>query len=300
MLDIQNIIMERIPKIPWEQFFLSGLRVAGIFTAILVISFVIKKVLRRMECRIKEQREDFHHQESAKRLETIFQLARQAIVVSMWAVGILMILKEIGVEIAPILASAGVVGLAVGFGAQNLVRDMITGFFMILENQIRVGDVVRINSTGGLVERMNMRTIVIRDLTGTVHIFPNGAINSVSNLTQEWSAYVFDVGVGYNSDIDKVMVIMKEVAEELKNDSIFGSMIIESPEILGLDRLGESSLIIRGRIKTQPIKQWEVGREFLRRLKKRFDIEGIEIPFPQRTLTMSPEVRGMFEGLPKA
>jgi small conductance mechanosensitive channel len=193
-------------------------------------------------------------------------------------------LKEVGVEIAPFLASAGIVGLAVGFGGQNLVRDVISGFFIILENQIRVGDVAIINGTGGLVQEINFRTIILRDLGGVVHIFPNGGINTLSNLTMEWSAYVFEIGVAYKENTDEVVTILQEVGNELRQDAVFGPVILEDPEIFGVDKLDNSAVIIKGRIKTVPIEQWKVGREFLRRVKQAFDARGIEIPFPHRTL----------------
>ena len=195
-----------------------------------------------------------------------------------------MVLQQVGVEIGPILASAGVLGLAVGFGAQNLVRDVISGFFLILEDQVRVGDVAIVNGTGGLVEKINFRTLVLRDLSGTVHVIPNGAVNSMANMTKEWSAYVFDIGVAYKEDVDRVIEVMRQVGAELRGDPEFGPLLLEDVEIFGLDQFGDSALVIKGRLKTLPIKQWDVGREFKRRLKYAFDREGIEIPFPHRSL----------------
>ena len=195
-----------------------------------------------------------------------------------------MIMRELGLEIGPILASAGILGLAIGFGAQNLVRDFISGFFMILENQIRVGDVAIINNTAGLVERITMRTTVLRDLQGIVHYFQNGNISSLSNMTNDWSAYVFDIGVAYKENTDNVINKIEEVLETMQSDDEYGHFIIEQPEIFGVDKLGDSAVVIKGRIKTQPIKQWFVGREFLRRVKLVFDESNIEIPFPHSTI----------------
>jgi len=211
-------------------------------------------------------------------------LVRQGALFVLWLIVGLVLLKEVGVEIAPFLASAGIIGLAVGFGGQNLVRDVISGFFIILENQIRVGDVAIINGTGGLVEEINFRTIILRDLGGVVHIFPNGAVTTLSNLTKEWSAYVFDIGVAYKENTDEVVSILAEVGRKLREDAVFGPMILEEPEIFGVDKLDNSAVVIKGRIKTVPIQQWAVGREFLRRVKQAFDAGGIEIPFPHRTL----------------
>ena len=186
--------------------------------------------------------------------------------------------------IAPILAGAGIIGLAVGFGAQNLVRDIIAGFFFILENQIRVGDVAVINGTGGLVEKINFRTIVLRDLAGVVHVFPNGTVTTLSNLTNEWAAYVFDIGIAYKENTDQVIEIMKKVGAELQADPEHGPLMLGEPEIFGVDRFADSAVVIKGRIKTKPIRQWMVGREYLRRIKQAFDQNGIEIPFPHQTL----------------
>ncbi|MCA1794961.1 MAG: mechanosensitive ion channel family protein, partial [Desulfobacteraceae bacterium] len=217
-------------------------------------------------------------------METITRLLRQAALIVLWVIIILTILREIGVNIGPILASAGIVGLAVGFGAQNLVRDFISGFFFILENQVRVGDVAIVNGTGGLVEKVNFRTIVLRDLGGSVHVFPNGAVTTLSNLTNDWSAYVFDIGVAYKENTDKVIEIMTRVGSEMKQDTLLGPFMLEEPEIFGVDKFDNSAVVIKGRIKTKPIRQWHVGREYLRRIKLAFDEAGIEIPFPHQTL----------------
>jgi small conductance mechanosensitive channel len=222
--------------------------------------------------------------ESVKRADTLVRLVRKAVYLVLWTAVVLVVLQEIGVEIGPILAGAGIAGLAVGFGAQNLVRDVISGFFLILENQVRVGDVAIINGTGGLVEQVNFRTLVLRDLAGVVHVFPNGTINTLSNMTQEWSAYVFEIGVAYKENTDRVIAVMQKVLEDLQTDAVFGLLILETPEIMGVDKFADSAVVIKGRIKTRPIRQWMVGREFLRRLKLAFDEEGIEIPFPHQTV----------------
>ncbi|WP_289283384.1 mechanosensitive ion channel family protein, partial [Methylophaga sp. UBA5088] len=222
--------------------------------------------------------------ESRKRIETIVRLLKQAGLLAIWITFFLIILREIGVEVGPLLASAGIVGLAIGFGAQNLVRDVISGFFIILENQIRVGDVAVINGTGGLVEAINFRTTVLRDLAGIVHFFPNGTITTLSNMTTEWSAYVFDIGVAYKENTDEVTKVIREVADSMMADEDMKHLIIEPPEIFGVDKLDNSAVVIKGRIKTLPIQQWTVGREFLRRIKLSFDEKNIEIPFPHSTL----------------
>jgi small conductance mechanosensitive channel len=209
------------------------------------------------------------------------------------AVTVMMILKEFGIEIGPILAAAGIAGLAVGFGAQSLVKDVISGFFILLEDQIRVGDVINIAGKGGLVEKVNLRTTVLRDMAGNVHYVPNGHIDVVTNMTKEYSRYVFDIGVAYRENVDEVIGVIKNIDEEMRNDPEFKDDILEPIEILGLDQFASSSIVIKARTTTLPIKQWRVGREFNRRLKMKFDELGIEIPFPHVTLYMGEGKDGM-------
>jgi small conductance mechanosensitive channel len=222
--------------------------------------------------------------ESSKRINTLMRLIRQGAVILLWAIILLIIFDQIGVKIGPILAGAGILGLAVGFGAQNLVRDVISGFFIILENQIRVGDVAIVNGTGGVVERINFRTTVLRDLSGVVHVFPNGVITTLSNMTNEWSAYVFEISVAYKEDVNRVIELIHSVGREMRQDREYGQLILEDVEVFGLDKLADSGVVIKGRIQTKPIMQWKVGREFLRRVKMLFDEKGIEIPFPHTTV----------------
>jgi moderate conductance mechanosensitive channel len=197
-----------------------------------------------------------------------------------------MILRELRVDIAPVLTGAGIVGLAVGFGAQTLVRDVISGFFLILEDQVRVGDVAAINGTGGLVEQINLRTIVLRDAEGTVHVFPNGSITTLANRSKDYSYYVIDLGVSYREDPDRITEILREIAAEMQADPKFGPFILEPIEVLGVDAFGDWAVTLKARIKTMPLKQWDVGRELRRRIKKTFDARGIEMPFPERIVTV--------------
>ncbi len=233
------------------------------------------------------EREDKERIANEKRVKTLTGMLRTICLTLVWVIGIVMSLDQIGLDITPILAGAGIVGLAVGFGAQNLVRDFINGFFMILENQIRVGDVGVVNGTGGLVEAISFRTITLRDQSGTVHIFPNGTVTTLANMTKDWSAYVMDIGVAYKEDTDRVVSIMRQVGNELQQDPDIGKKILEPIEVMGVDAFGESEVVIKARIKTLPIEQWAVGREYRRRLKQAFDREHIEIPFPHRSLYFS-------------
>src|ERR1043165_7224801 len=198
-----------------------------------------------------------------------------------WFVAVLTVLAEIGVNVAPLLASASVIGLAVGFGAQNLVKDVVSGFFLILENQIRVGDVAIINGTGGLVENITFRTIVLRDEAAVVHVFPNGSVTTLANMTKDWSAYVISLSVSYDEDSDHVIEVMRQVGAELYGDSAFRGVMLEPIEIMGVDGFTESAVIIKARLKTLPLQQFKVGREYRRRLKKSFEAEKIKMPTSQ-------------------
>ena len=229
--------------------------------------------------------------EATKRINTLTMISYKSVIIMLWVMFLMLILQKVGVNIGPILASVGIIGLAVGFGAQELVRDIISGFFMILENQIRTGDVAIINGTGGLVESIELRTVTLRDQSGTVHIFQNGKISSMSNMTKDWSAMVFDIGVAYKEDTQKVMEVIKQVGDELKDDPAFSDDIIEPIEVMGLNEFGDSAIVIRARIKTKPIKQWGVGREYRKRLKSRFDELNIEIPFPHTTVYWGEEIK---------
>ena len=281
-----EMLGEFISTISWQVLIFTSFRIVIILVLGWIVGIVVGKILKNMERRLIKRGQDEGEPptESAKRAETIVRLIRQAAYLAIWIMVTLVILKEMGVEIAPILAGAGILGLAIGFGGQNLVRDVISGFFLIMENQVRVGDVAIINGTGGLVEKVNFRTLVLRDLAGVVHVFPNGTITTLSNMTQEWSAYVFEIGVAYKENTDRVIKVLEQVLADLCADPTYGALILEEPEIFGVDKFDDSAVVIKGRIKTKPIRQWMVGREFLRRVKLVFDEQDIEIPFPHRTV----------------
>ncbi len=259
---------------------------------IIVGSLVLIKIVRMLTGRIPEAIGKKTDEEYRKRITTLRSVIHHAITVVILAVAVMMILKELGVDIGPILAAAGIVGLAVGFGAQSLVKDVINGFFILLDDQIREGDVVQIAGKSGVVEKVNLKFTVLRDLTGSVHFIPNGTIDVVTNMTKDFSYYLFDIGVAYREDTDEVVSVIREADEEFRSDPEFSGDILEPIEILGLDRFAESSIVIRARYKTKPIKQWKTGREFNRRLKKKFDERGIEIPFPHVTLYMGQGKEG--------
>jgi small conductance mechanosensitive channel len=263
-----------------------------IFLILIVTLIVIKGVgifSERLTALLMKRQTD---EEYKKRADTLASVIRHLLNVVILIVAVMTILAQLGVEIGPILAAAGIVGLAIGFGAQSLVKDVINGFFILLEDQIRVGDVVDVNGKGGLVEKVNLKMTILRDLAGNVHFIPNGTIDIVTNMTKGYSRYVFDIGVAYREDVDEVIQVIKEVDEDMRKDPEFAEDILQPIEILGLDRFADSAIIVRARTTTKPIKQWRVGREFNRRLKKLFDQRGIEIPFPHVTLYMGQDKTG--------
>lgn len=272
----------------WETWVTWCIETAPELIIILILFFLgtwlVRLILSRFQKHLFNLYESRGDHEGRKRVVTLSELLKTSLLIVIHIIFVLLFLSELGINIGPLLAGAGIVGLAIGFGAQELVRDVISGFFMILENQIRVGDVVAINETRGLVEKIEVRTISLRDFSGTVHIFQNGKINNLSNMTKEWSAAVFDIGVAYKENPDKVIEVIEKVGTELKENEAFGVNILEPIEIAGLDRFGESEIVIRARLKTKPGTQFATGREYRKRLKYAFDQAGIEIPFPHRTI----------------
>lgn len=265
----------------------KGIRFVLILALAALLSRIVARVVTQLVGRLATDDgtgDGLRALEAKKRADTLTNVASRTAIIAIWAVACVMALSEIGFDVGPLLAGAGVAGIAVGFGAQNLVRDFFAGFFLLTENQIRVGDVAVVNGQGGLVEQINLRTTILRDLAGDVHIFPNGAITQLTNKTREFSFYVFDVGVAYKEDIERVMQVMQSVAAELKLDAEIGKLILEPIEVFGLDKFADSAIVIKARIKTAPNQQWTVGRAYNLRLKKRFNAENIEFPFPHRTV----------------
>ncbi len=254
---------------------------------ILILTWVALRLARRASAGltrlITRQKED---EEFQKRTKTLGNVIRYALIFIIIAISGITLLRELGIDIGPILATAGIGGLAVGFGAQSLVKDVISGFFILLEDQVRVGDVVEIGGKGGVVEKISLKTTVLRDVSGNAHYIPNGQISVVTNMTKGYSRYVFDIGVAYREDVDEVMRIIEEIDDEMRRDPGFKDDIIEPIEVFGLDKFADSAVIIKARTTTIPSKQWRVAREFNRRIKKRFDERNIEIPFPHVTLYM--------------
>ncbi|MFW5754193.1 MAG: mechanosensitive ion channel family protein [Marinilabiliaceae bacterium] len=263
--------------------------VIALFVLLRAVNFSTGR-LKRLLVRRAEQDKTVDTAEAEKRINTLIGIIQGGVRIVLLTVFLIMLLSKFAIDVAPILASAGILGLAIGFGAQELVRDYISGFFMLLEDQIRTGDVAIINGTGGQVEKIELRTITLRDLSGVVHIYQNGKISTLSNMTKDWSAMVFDIGVAYKENVDQVMEIMKQVADEMQNDPEHGPNILEPIEIFGLDQFADSALVIKARLKTKPIMQWKTGREYRRRLKIAFDKQNIEIPFPHTTVYWGEEI----------
>ncbi|MGV3499734.1 MAG: mechanosensitive ion channel family protein [Hydrogenophaga sp.] len=273
----------------------TALRITLILIAAWVLIGVLQRGIRSMRQRIASRLDD---REAAKRAETLGRVFRYLVAVVVSLVAGLLVLGELGVSVAPILGAAGVVGLAVGFGAQSLVKDYFTGFFLLLENQIRQGDVVQLGSHSGLVEEVTLRFVQLRDYDGNVHYVPNGHITTVINMSRGFSQAVMDIGVAYREDVDAVMAVMRRVGEDMRADAAFGPRILDALEIAGVDRWADSAVVIRCRFRTQPLEQWGVRREYLRRLKAAFDAEGIEIPYPHLTVYAGADRAGKAPAFP--
>ncbi len=290
-MNFMNIkIVEQLAENSLHWLATSGLRIVVIVLALIILLYLLKRTTGKLSQVLQGK---LPTPSQIKRADTLTHVIRDVGQTAIAGVGGLLILSELGVHLGPLLAAAGIGGLAIGFGAQSLVKDMISGFFILLENQVRVGDVVEIAGVGGLVEEVRLRTIWLRDLAGNVHVVPNGSVDKVKNYTYKFSYYVFDISVAYREDVDNVMGVLHDVGEELRADPTFGPAILEPLEMLGVDHFADSAVVIKCRIKTQPIKQWSIGREMNRRIKKAFDARGIEIPFPHRTIYWGEPKQGM-------
>jgi len=289
LLNEVGLSMERVFNRALDWLVGNGLGIA----IILALTFVALKVAGLLAAKLVAfLSRDKLDLESQKRADTLSSVIRWVLRTGVLLVATVMLLGQLGVQIGPIIAAAGVAGLAVGFGAQHLVQDVISGFFLLLEDQVRVGDVVQLNDKAGLVEKITLRMVILRDFSGNVHYVRNGKIDVVTNMTKEYSYAVFDIGVAYREDPDMVSTVIEAVAKELQHDPAFKEDILEPLEVLGLDKFADSAVVIKARLKTTPSKQWRVGREFNRRLKKRFDELGIEIPFPHLTLYPGKDKQG--------
>jgi moderate conductance mechanosensitive channel len=239
-----------------------------------------------------------HPAEQEKRADTIAAVLVRAIDVVVIVLAALLVLGEIGFSVTPLLAGAGVAGIAIGFGAQSLVRDLLSGFFIVLENQYTRGDIVNVAGLGGVVEEMNLRRTLLRDLNGALHSVPNGEIRIASNLTRGWSRVNLDVSVAYESDLAHARSVIDRVGRELAEDPDWSPLILEPPKTLRVEELGDSGITIKVLGTTRPMKQWEVSGELRERLKRTFEAEGIEIPYPHQVVVVRTESEGDSDGGP--
>jgi moderate conductance mechanosensitive channel len=275
------------PEALGQWLFESGMRIG----VVLLVSFLVLRISSTVTTRFERQIERSESADTLERLRrarTLGSLIRNTVGTLVSIIALLMILRELNLDITPFLTGAGIVGLAVGFGAQSLVKDVISGFFLILENQVRVGDVAAINGTAGAVEAISLRTVVLRDGAGTVHVFPNGSITTLSNRSKDFSFYEVDLGLPYDEDIDRVIALLRSLGEELQADPHLGSSILAPMEVFGVDSFGEAQFMLKLRIKTLPLRQWDVGRELRGRIVRRFGEEGIQLSKPPVTLLHIP------------
>ncbi|MCF8057267.1 MAG: mechanosensitive ion channel family protein [Desulfocapsa sp.] len=279
-MDYLQLIVQKIS--PW--LFNQGIKILAIvFVAYFVrrsIGIFIEKLVRKIVVADNSLSEEAEK----KREDTLIRIFSTSAVIIVWIVASLMVLQEVGLPIGPLLATAGIAGLAVGFGGQHLIRDVICGLFIIMENQYRIGDVVALGGTRGLVEDISLRMTTLRDLDGVVHHVPHGEIKEVSNLSKGFARVNLDVGISYSSNLEQVISVVNKVGEDLANDPVWQELILKPPQFLRVNDFGDSALIIKILGETKPLKQWEVTGELRKRIKIAFDQEGIEIPFPQRVV----------------
>ncbi len=278
---MDTTMLEQLPNQMFNWILTKGLIILAILVTMSVGFLVLRRLIKRLQLYIERT---FPDQGQVQRVQTLTNVFGDFVWVLVAGIGIMTILSQLGIDLAPFLVAAGVGGIAIGFGAQSLVKDIISGFFILLEDQFRVGDVVTIAGVSGLVEDVNMRTMVLRDNAGNVHIVPNGTVTTVTNMTKDFSRYVFDIGVAYRENVDDVMQVLNDIANGLQQDPHFASDIVEPFEMLGVDQFSDSAVVIKCRITTKPCRQWNIGREMNRRIKITFDARGIEMPFPHRTL----------------
>lgn len=261
----------------WQQFANDLVEVAIIVAVSFVIYAVVKLVVKRIVAHQIDEDDPLVRRMREQRAQTLGGLFTNIAFIFVTTITLLTVLS-VFINIGPLLASVSVVGLAISFGAQSLVKDIISGTFILIEGQFGIGDVIKIGETGGLVEKMTLRSTVLRDLNGAVHIIPNGEIKQVSNLTKSWSRAVLDISIAYAEDVDHIIDLLRRTCADFEADPHWGPLLLESPEVLGVENLTETGVTVRMIAKTLPLKQWEVSRELRRRIKKRFDEESIQLP----------------------
>ena len=273
---------------PW---ILTGARIATILLLAWVGSRAARKAVESLRAHTlrKAPSSGASDVEIQKRVQTMTRVTGRALGIVVWTAAFVMVLHELRFNVAPLIAGAGVAGVAIGFGAQSLIKDVLNGMFLLIENQLRINDVAVINGTSGLVEEINLRTTVLRSEDGAVHVIPNGSIQKLSNLTRDFSYAVFNVAVDYGQDLDRVMKVVSELGAELRAEEPWARTILDPLEMLGVDSLAGSGAVVKFRFRTVPMKQWDIAREMNRRLKRRFEETGVDLAFPSQTLYLAPE-----------
>lgn len=287
MLDLQAIIV-------WLST--TGVRILIIILASLLGYYLLRVISRQLE-RLVGVEEYATLKEREQRVKTLTTILRGAGLVLIAAIAAVMVLSELGLNVGPLIAGAGIAGLAIGFGAQTLVKDIISGFFILLENQFTIGDVISVGGISGGVEKMTLRATFLRDLEGTLHIIPNGEIRILSNKTRGWARAVVNLGIAYKEDVGRVLAVLERIGQEMWQDEGYRPLLLEEPAVSGVEELGDSAMTLRIMIKTQAGKQWEISRELRKRIKETFEEENIEMPYPTqvritRVAFESPPPRG--------
>ena len=269
-----EVMINWISQTGWKIFLITGICLGAFMMIRRFVPLAIRRTVRRqMKRKRKVERE--------KRVQTLVRLVTTSSAIGLGILAAFLILQQVGINMTAPLVGLGVFGIAVGFGAQYLIRDIIAGFFIYLENQYNVGDVIRVGSIAGIVEELSLRRTILRDLDGARHVVPNGEIRIVSNLTQEWSRAHLNISVAYKEDLDRVMALMRKTWEEMTEDPNWGPFIIsKTPWLLRVNEFGDSGITIKMVGETEPVKQWDIMGEYRRRIKRVFDEEGIEIPWP--------------------
>ncbi|MCJ7667660.1 MAG: mechanosensitive ion channel [Anaerolineae bacterium] len=287
MPDLQTVIL-------WLST--TGVRILIIILASLLGYYLLRVISRQLE-RLVGVEEYATLKEREQRVKTLTTILRGAGLVLIAAIAAVMVLSELGINVAPLIAGAGIAGLAIGFGAQALVEDIISGFFILLENQFTIGDVISVGGISGGVEKMTLRATFLRDLEGTLHIIPNGEIRILSNKTRGWARAVVNLGIAYKEDVGRVLAVLERIGQEMWQDEGYRPLLLEEPAVSGVEELGDSAMTLRIMIKTQAGKQWEISRELRKRIKETFEEENIEMPYPTqvritRVAFESPPPRG--------
>jgi small-conductance mechanosensitive channel len=283
-------------------YIFAALRILLILLFAWIASRLARRLIRALESysvRMLMRANDVPDYEVRKRVQTLSTVSGRTFSAIIWALALIMVLYEMNFDVRPLIAGAGVLGVALGFGAQSLVKDILSGFFLLMENQIRINDVAVINGQGGLVEEINLRTTVLRSENGAVHVFPNGSITQLSNLTRDFSYAVFNITVGYEEDTDRVIGEIRSIADGMRAADPFDKMIVADIDMLGVDALAESGVTIKFRLRTLPMKQWMVAREMNARVKKRFAEADIHMPFPTRTIELGAQTVAALQGAPR-